>query len=74
MQKNDLSFPNEFGVSHSHSTETALLMTENWLKTIKDCKILGTVIVTLRKLLNLLIMICCYKKCSHTVDSTMANH
>ena len=61
MQKNNLYFPNDFGDIHSHSAETALLMAENWLKTIKECKFLDTVIVTVGKLLILLITIFCYK-------------
>ena len=58
IQKNFLSFLNEFDVIHrsqsgfrsGHSTGTALLlMTESWLKALNDGKIVDTVIVDFRK-------------------------
>ena len=62
IQKHLSSFLNEFGVIHKsqsgfrpgHSTETALLlMTENWLKSINEGKIVGSVMVDFRKAFDL---------------------
>ena len=82
------NFLNEYDVLHQthgwfrskHSTETALtFMTENWLKAIKDGKIVGTIMVDFRKAFDLadhglLLENSSYYKCSETFITLMKSY